>query len=163
MMMKIMFYNEQDKCEFTDDMKQAICSAISHAGESEQIDGVINVLITDDTGIKELNSQFRNNNAPTDVLSFPNYFFEGLLKDSLTDLEREYQDGDFFLGDIAVSLERAYEQAKTYNHSPVREAAFLTLHGALHIMGYDHIEKEDELIMNEKQKRLLNEIGLLRN
>lgn len=161
--MKIMFYDEQQKHEFSEEMKNAVVSSVSEAGESEKIEGVINILLTDNEGIRKLNAEFRAIDSLTDVLSFPAYSLEGLLKDNSKNIEWEYQDGEFFLGDIAISLERAYEQAEEYNHSPIREAAFLALHGTLHLLGYDHTDKEDEELMHAKQNQILEKLGIYRD
>lgn len=160
--MKIMFFDEQNKREFTDEMKDAVRSVVEEAIKTETSDGALNILLTDDDGIKALNAEFRNKDSATDVLSFPAYSFDGLLKDNSENIEWEYDGGERFLGDVAISLERAYEQAEQYGHSAVRECAFLALHGALHIMGYDHIEKDGELIMIERQNQILEKLGIRR-
>lgn len=92
-------------------------------------DFVINIIFVDDEQIHALNKQYRHIDRPTDVLSFDNQ-----------DLEEE-------LGDVFISIDKTKEQAKTYGHSFERELAFLTLHGFLHCMGYDHMTKEDEETM----------------
>lgn len=155
-MIKIIFFDEQKKCEFTDDIKKAVCLVIEEAANMENIDGTLNVLLTDDEGIKALNLEFRDKDNATDVLSFPAYSFSGLMKDNLDNIEWEYEDGLKFLGDVAISIERANEQARQYGHSLLRETAFLALHGMLHILGYDHVEEADERIMIERQNQILN-------
>ena len=85
----------------------------------------VSVIIVNSEEIHEMNKQYRNIDRPTDVLSF-----------------EEYEDD--YLGEIFICEEKVYEQAKSYNHSNEREFAFLLTHGLLHLLGYDHIEKEDE-------------------
>ena len=92
-------------------------------------DLVINIILVDNEQIRELNRQYRHLDQPTDVLSFDN------------------QDSDEELGDVFISIDKVRTQAEAYGHSFERELAFLTLHGFLHCMGYDHIEKDDEVIM----------------
>ena len=87
--------------------------------------------------IHEMNKQYRDIDRPTDVLSF-----------------EEYEDD--YLGEIFICEEKVYEQAISYDHSNEREFAFLLTHGLLHLLGYDHIEKDDEVIMFQKQDELLN-------
>lgn len=114
------------------------------------------VLLTDNEGIREINREYREIDSATDVLSFPaieNFLENNRLDDSI-------KDG--FLGDIAISLERAKEQALSYGHSFVREIAFLTAHGMLHLLGYDHMTAEDEERMFNVQKKILLEMGLSR-
>lgn len=112
-----------------------------------------NVKFVSESEIKKLNKQFRNVDKVTDVLSFPNY--ENPLLEAVQD---EYA----FLGDVAICKKVAKCQAKEYGHSTRRELAFLALHGFLHIMGYDHIEKDDEKKMMELSKEILNENGVER-
>ena len=116
----------------------------------------LNILFTDDEGICALNREFRNIDRPTDVLSFPAYELDGLFSECAQRLELEMLDGYVFLGDIAISLERAQAQAAEYGHSLVRETAFLALHGTLHLLGYDHMTPEDEESMTGKQKEILD-------
>lgn len=97
----------------------------------------VSVIIVNSEEIHEMNKKYRNIDRPTDVLSF-----------------EEYEDD--YLGEIFICEEKVYEQAKSYNHSNEREFAFLLTHGLLHLLGYDHIEKEDEEVMFKKQDELLN-------
>ena len=88
--------------------------------------------------IHQINRQFRNVDAPTDVLSFPQLTFE---EGEEADVN---ENGEIVLGDIIISVERAKEQAEEYGHGLKREIAFLTVHSMLHLLGYDHIEKAEE-------------------
>ncbi len=105
-----------------------------------------NVILTDNKEIKEINAKYRNINKETDVISFA--------------LEDEKEENTFLnkriLGDIYISVDKAKSQSKEYGHSLIRELSFLSVHGLLHLLGYDHIEKEDEKIMFEKQELILD-------
>lgn len=125
---------------------------LSHANVSARA----TVLLTDNEGIRDINRDQRNIDSATDVLSFP--AMEGFLQNAA-----EFGAvKDCFLGDIAISLERAYEQSVSYGHSFLRELAFLTAHGMLHLLGYDHMTPEDESEMFAIQKEILLEMGLSR-
>lgn len=130
---------------------ELISKAAQAALEAENAAGDISVLVTDDVGIWAMNRDFRNVDRPTDVLSFP--CAEG---DAL------YAPPDGFLGDIAISIDRAKAQASEYGHSFERELSFLTVHGCLHILGYDHINDDDRQKMFAIQDKILNDMGITR-
>ena len=113
----------------------------------------LSVMLTDDEHIHELNKKFRGVDRPTDVLSFA--FRESDEPEILTD-EVE------ILGDIIISLERAKFQAETYGHSYLREVIFLTVHGLLHLLGYDHIEESERLEMEREQDFVMSKLGIER-
>ena len=109
------------------------------------------IIITDNTFIHKLNKEYRNVERPTDVISFA-------LEDN-----KDFISGDIrLLGDIYISIDKAKEQAIEYGHSLLRELSFLSIHGLLHLLGYDHMKKEDEEVMFKKQEDLLNEFGITR-
>lgn len=113
---------------------------------------VFNVIIIDNAEIHEINKTYRGIDRETDVISFA-------LEDDDTFIELP----DIrILGDIYISLDKAREQASNYNHSLKRELAFLMIHGLLHLLGYDHMNKDDEEIMFKLQKELLDEYGIKR-
>ena len=112
---------------------------------------LFNVIIVDNDYIHKLNKEYRGIDRPTDVISFA-------LEDEVDDVKLDFR----VLGDIYISLDKTYEQAKLYNHSFLRELSFLTIHGLLHLLGYDHMVKEDEEVMFKKQDELLNEFGIVR-
>jgi probable rRNA maturation factor len=103
----------------------------------------VSVTVVGDEEIHELNKEYRGVDSPTDVLSF--------------------QSGDVLLGDIVISIETARLQANEYGHSIEREVAFLTVHGMLHLLGYDHSNKKDEDIMFKKQEQVLENLKITRN
>ncbi len=110
--------------------------------------------------IKDLNKTYRNVDRVTDVLSFPN--LEKMPEQKLGEFESEKLDGILFLGDIVINKKVAYNQAKEYGHSKKREVCFLALHGLLHLLGYDHIEKQDEEKMMQVANEILNKFGVNR-
>lgn len=120
------------------------------------------VNFVDETEIQKLNKQFRKIDKCTDVLSFPN--LEKKVNQSLKDFENErnFDDGLLFLGDIVICKKVAYDQAKEYGHSRKREICFLALHGLLHLLGYDHIENEDEKVMKDVADKILSSFGVER-
>ena len=125
----------------------------------------IDVLLTDNAAIREINLSERGIDAPTDVLSFPLVdfaepsAFEGLENDpSLFHPD----SGELMLGDMVISVEKVLSQAEEYGHSARRELAFLTAHSAFHLVGYDHESEAERLVMEEKQDTLLKELGITR-
>lgn len=126
----------------------------------------LNVIFTDDSGIQEINSEYRNIDSPTDVLSFPliDYEVPGVF-DNLEDSPMDYfnQDtGELMLGDIILNVNRIAEQAKQYGHTRRREVAFLTAHSMLHLAGYDHIDDSEREKMEILQEEILTMKGYTR-
>ena len=127
----------------------------------------VNVVLTDNEGIHEVNKEFRAMDRPTDVLSFPFIEYEEEGDFSAID-EEEAQDyfnletGELMLGDIMISIEKVKEQAETYGHSEERELAFLVAHSMLHLFGFDHMEEEERIVMEEKQEEILKRRGYIR-
>ena len=109
----------------------------------------LSVVLTTDENIREYNREYRSGDRPTDVLSFPADEGDDLLAPP-----------DGFLGDIMISIPRAREQAKALGHSTEREILFLTVHGVLHLLGYDHMRPEDEQIMLPVQRSIVEGIEL---
>lgn len=127
----------------------------------------INVLITDNEGIREYNANYRNIDKETDVLSFPNVDYESPSEfDGLEEFEADYFDpdtGELILGDIILSVDKIKEQAQNYNHSELREFAFLVAHSMLHLCGYDHMTEEEAKVMEEKQEAVLTSLKITRD
>ena len=109
----------------------------------------LSVVLTTDENIHEYNREYRSVDRTTDVLSFPADEGDDLLAPP-----------DGFLGDIMISIPRAREQAKALGHSTEREILFLTVHGVLHLLGYDHMRPEDEQIMLPVQRSIVEGIEL---
>lgn len=128
----------------------------------------INLLLTDNEGIRQYNREYRQIDKETDVLSFPNVDYETPSDFSLVeeeDNEADYfnpETGELVLGDIIISYERVLSQAEAYGHSVLREFAFLIAHSMLHLFGYDHMEEEEAKVMEEKQEKILNSLGITR-
>ena len=125
-------------------------SCLGFAGDCE-----LSVTLTDDAHIHALNREYRGVDRATDVLSFPMYSF--------ADGDEPPKEGDFTLGDVVISVERAEAQAKEYGHSTRREIAFLTVHSILHLLGWDHeTSPEDERAMFAKQDEIMEKLGISR-
>ena len=126
----------------------------------------INVLLTDDTGIRDMNRDFRGIDRATDVLSFPMLSFDAPADFSGVEEDpSDYADpetGELVLGDIVISCERARAQAAEFGHSLKREVAFLTAHSMLHLCGYDHIDEAERSVMEQKQEEILTKLGITR-
>lgn len=127
----------------------------------------VNIIFTDNDGIREINNLHRGIDAPTDVLSFPMCQFGSTIDyDSLDASPLEYfnQDtGELMLGDIILNIDRINSQAEEYGHTRRRETAFLVAHSMLHLFGYDHIDDEERIIMEEKQEEILTKKGYTRD
>ena len=127
----------------------------------------VNVVLTDNEGIREMNRECRKIDRETDVLSFPNVDFEreGVFEID-EDREADYFDpdsGELILGDIMISVDKVKEQAENYGHSLRREFAFLVAHSMLHLCGYDHMEEEEAKVMEAKQRDVLEGLGTTRD
>ena len=116
----------------------------------------LSVTFVDDEAIREINKQYRGKDRATDVISFA---LEEMGED---EIEIVGADMPRVLGDIIISVDTARAQAEEYGHSTNRELGFLALHGFLHLLGYDHMTKEDEKIMFTKQRDILEKYGLSR-
>ena len=125
----------------------------------------VNLLLTHDREIHELNLQYRNIDRPTDVLSFPmlDYEIPGDFSgfDDMTDYF-DPETGELLMGDIVLSLDRVMAQAEEYGHSPRREYAFLIAHSMLHLFGFDHMEEEDRIVMEQKQREIMEKVQIMR-
>lgn len=127
---------------------------LEYARKYEGLEGTeleFSIIIVDNKRIHEINKEYRGIDRPTDVISF-----------ALEDSEGVELENYRILGDIYISIDKVKEQAKEYGHSEKRELAFLTVHGFLHLLGYDHMEKEEEKIMFGKQEEILNGFGITR-
>ena len=152
----IYFMNDQEKNPITYRLKmlmrQAVISTLAYEGFHN--DCQVSLTFTDDEGIRRLNREFRQIDSPTDVLSFPLVDFAG-------GDEPAADEPEIMLGDIVISLERAEVQAEEYGHGFEREAAFLCVHSMLHLLGYDHVNsEEEELEMRRRQREILEAMGL---
>lgn len=153
-----------DECNYYDEemhknLENTITTAFSYL--RPDFDLVVNVSIVSEEEIKELNRDNRQVDAVTDVLSFPMLEWsepEKLMFD-IAEYDYDPDTNCVFFGDIILCKQRIEEQAKEYGHSLLRESVYLTLHGVLHLMGYDHIEEEDKKIMRKKEEEILKILG----
>ena len=126
----------------------------------------VNVNLTDNQAIQEINREHRQIDAPTDVLSFPMVDYEAPSDfDHVEDAVEDYfnpETGELMLGDIVISVDKVEEQAEKYGHSQTRELAFLVAHSMLHLCGYDHMEEEERLLMEARQNEILERRGYTR-
>lgn len=126
----------------------------------------VNVILTDNQAIQEINREHRQIDAPTDVLSFPMVDYEAPSDfDHVEDAVEDYfnpETGELMLGDIVISVDKVEEQAEKYGHSQTRELAFLVAHSMLHLCGYDHMEEEGRLLMEARQNEILERRGYTR-
>ena len=114
----------------------------------------INIVLTNPENIRRINKEYRNIDKETDVLSFP--MFE---KKELKEMKNVNED---ILGDIVISIEQVKKQAVEYGHSFERELAYMAVHGFYHLMGYDHIDEGDKIIMRQKEEKILKELNIER-
>lgn len=152
---------------------RTVAALLQTAADSvEAIEGLtfpcyIQLCLTDDRGIRQINLAYRGLDSATDVLSFPSVAYPpGITAGQATALLLEEWDSDqdaSFLGDIIISLPRAREQAAQYGHSFKRELSYLLVHGILHLMGYDHLREEDQRTMREREEMALANVGRTRD
>ena len=157
--MKIITFlsNEQEKMTPPEDIEHLIEICTAAALEEEGIDDTAEVSVTlvDNEGIRELNREHRDIDRETDVLSFPLGDDDGYEVDPDNDA--------IMLGDIVISLEKVAQQAEEYGHSYRREVAFLITHSLFHLLGYDHVNsEEEEKEMFGKQDMVLDKLGITR-
>ena len=117
--------------------------------EKLSVEGIFSITFIDDEKMHEMNKKYRGVDRTTDVLSF-----------ALNDADENFVAEIEVLGDIFISIPKMLEQAREYDHSAKRELAFLTIHGLLHLLGYDHMNKEDEDVMFGLQKEVLEDAGI---
>ena len=152
-------YNDIEKNK---EYEETIKKVIEQCFKEEKLEKyklLITITLTSMENIRKINKQYRNIDKATDVLSFPMF-----QKDELEQkiLKKDFKNEDI-LGDIIISVEKVYEQAKEYNHSFERELSYMVVHGFYHLMGYDHIKEEDKKIMRPKEEKILNDLKIERN
>lgn len=155
----IYFSDEQDKEKVTPELRCLVKAAIYAALDYEDFkkSAEISVTFTDNDGIRQINREQREVDAPTDVLSFP------IMSDEDSDADTDRSNGAVMLGDIVLNLERARAQAAEFGHSYTREVAFLTVHSVLHLLGYDHLTSEEaDRDMRARQDAVLEIMGITR-
>ena len=164
------FYVENEtEVSFPFEVEKVVESVVTEVLESENClyEAQVNVLLTDNEGIRSFNKEYRNIDKETDVLSFPNLDFDepGFYEVDEED-EADYFDpetGELVLGDIIISVDKVCEQAESFGHSQKREFAFLVAHSMLHLSGYDHMEPEEAKIMEAKQDAVIQNLNITRD
>ena len=147
-MNKFEIFNETKEKIDIEEEKKLLEYALKH----ENLNNVeFNVIFVDSNTIKEINKEYRKIDKVTDVISF-----------ALEDNENLNFEFGRLLGDIYICVDKMKEQAEEYGHSILREQGFLTIHGLLHLLGYDHMTKEEDKVMFEKQELILDGYGLKR-
>lgn len=147
-----------------EELARTVCERVLDT-EGCPYEAEISITVTDNEGIRELNSRFRGIDSPTDVLSFPMTGFPSPACYEILEEEADCfnpETGELLLGDIILSEERAREQAEAYGHSLKRELAFLMAHSMLHLLGYDHMEPLEASVMEQKQEAVLQSLGITR-
>ena len=145
--------NYSDMKFYSEDLEKLIRMVLTEGAKQQKVaeDAEISVLICDADTIHELNRDYRDVDAPTDVLSF-----------ALNEGEDDVPEEETELGDIVINLDRAVSQAEEYGHSRDREVAYLSVHGFLHILGYDHYDPEEKKAMRKAEEDILCACGLSR-
>lgn len=157
-MNKLMIDLVDETNQLSEEQMEDIEKLLNFAAEKENIEdnSEVSVTFVSNERIHEINREYRDKDAPTDVISFAmEELGEGEIELIGEELPR-------VLGDIIISIPKAEEQAKEYGHSFIRELGFLAVHGFLHLLGYDHMEKEEEEKMFSRQKEILDAYGLTR-
>ncbi|EGV08921.1 rRNA maturation RNase YbeY [Parvimonas sp. oral taxon 393] len=152
--MNVLFDDRQDAFIVTDNLKEKIIECIETAlkVENKMIDNIeVSVSFVTNEEIKSINSEFRNIDRETDVLSFPMEF------------EFSEEGMPFILGDIIISTEKSIEQAQEFGHSIEREILYLVCHSVFHLLGYDHIDESEKIIMRNKEKETMKLMEVFKN
>ncbi|MGN0145396.1 MAG: rRNA maturation RNase YbeY [Clostridium sp.] len=161
--------NRQEKIEVTSRLEEELKKVIEFALREEEVEipCEVSLLFVDNEEIREINNETRNIDRETDVLSFPMLEYENkkVFKEMYKGYEFSQSDFDgeeLVLGDIVLSLEKALEQSKEFNHSFERESAYLVVHSVLHLLGYDHMEEDDKKIMRNREEDILEKLNITR-
>lgn len=157
--MIVELYDEQQT--LTDELTQMVQDVLAYAADYLELEEncAMSVIIVDNEEIQNINREYRQKDAVTDVISFA--LEESVVEDDFPAIQ-EVMDELRELGDIFVSFQRAQEQAVEYGHSEKRELGFLVVHGFLHLNGYDHMTDEEEAEMFDLQRDILDGFGLVR-
>lgn len=142
-------------------VKKVEKATFKHLGQKDFF--LIDITVVDEQTIKDLNASARGVDKVTDVLSFPCFEKLDLPVEQSKFCGCDYDGSKVLLGSIMICRKRAEDQAKEYGHSYARELGFLACHGFLHILGFDHIDPDDEKVMIAHQKAIMDKVGLKRN
>ena len=156
--METMIINQQNKINYGKEQQQVIISVCNTVAKIVRLpkNTEVSIMIVDNSYIQELNFIYRQQNRPTDVLSF--------AMNELSDDEPDYDSSEELniLGDIVLSLEQASLQSNEYGHSLERELGYLVAHGMLHLMGYDHETDEEARVMRSLEEKIMKAVKLER-
>ncbi len=154
--MEIDFRDDTNK--ITNEQMQLVEKLLQYAAETEEIDETAEMSVTfvNNEQIQIMNRDYRQKDAPTDVISF------AMQEEGEEELAIVGEQLPIVLGDVIISVDKIKEQAEEYGHSFERELGFLSVHGLLQLLGYAHMTPEDEKVMFTKQEEILNEFGLQR-
>lgn len=156
--METMIINQQNKINYGKELQQVIINVCNTVAKLNRLprNSEVSIMIVDNSYIQELNFIYRQQNRPTDVLSF--------AMNELSDEEPEYDTSQEIniLGDIVISLEQAALQSEEYGHSLERELGYLVVHGMLHLMGYDHELDEEAQVMRTLEEKIMQSVKLER-
>lgn len=163
------FYLEEEvEVKFEFDYKELAQKVVDFCLDDMEFpyEAEVNLTLTDNNGIHQINKEFRQIDRPTDVLSFPmlSYTVPGdfTFLDAEDSCDFNPDTGEAMLGDIVISVDKVFEQAENYGHSIEREYAFLITHSMLHLFGFDHMEEDEAKVMEAKQKDILQKMNILR-
>lgn len=149
--MEVFLDNRQSQITIEDDIMDLLNLVVAKSLEVLEMenDYEVSISFVNNEEIKELNRDYRGVDSETDVLSFP------MDDDMIVPVP--------LLGDIIISVEKAFEQSKDYGHSLDREIAYLTAHSMLHLCGYDHMEDDEKILMRTKEKEIMKKIGIFKD
>lgn len=163
------YVENEAEAQFDFDIKEILDLVMAQILRQEKCpyEARVNLLVTDNEGIREFNRKYREVDDSTDVLSFPMLDYEKEADFSVAE-EREADcfdpdTGELILGDIIISADRVREQAVKFGHSEKREFAFLVAHSMLHLCGYDHMAEEEAAVMEDKQEKALAALSITRD
>ncbi len=159
---EIIYKNLEENKKYESTIKQVVDECFKTEG-LDKTNLYMSITLTEPEEIEKINMQYRNIDRPTDVLSFPMFEkdeLEEFLKNNRQNTDVNIQ-GDI-LGDIVISIPKVYEQAEEYGHSFERELSYMVVHGFYHLMGYDHMEESDKIIMRQKEENILGKLGINR-
>lgn len=161
--------NRQDKIEVTEQLTNKLENTIIFALKEEEVNVPceVSLVFVDNEEIREINNENRGIDRATDVLSFPilDYPEDKVYKEVYKEekFDETFLDGEeLVIGDIVLSLEKALEQSKEYEHSFEREASYLVVHSVLHLLGYDHMQEEEKKKMRVREEEILNKLNIRR-
>ncbi|MCR6544029.1 rRNA maturation RNase YbeY [Dehalobacterium formicoaceticum] len=158
--MELIIRNQQDKINLPPEMEKLLSDVVAEVlkAEAEHMEWEVSILLVDDREISSLNRNYRGIDRPTDVLSFA-------MEEDLAGVDLPefiVPEDNPILGDIVISVETAQRQGEEYGHSLEREMGFLTVHGMLHLLGYDHETEDERTEMRGKEEKVLLKLGLFR-